>query len=292
MTSTITAPSLALLAQATPIAQGAEAKIYKTYLHASCDPSSNPVPVLLKYRFRKQYRHPSLDTQLTKSRVAGEARALLRCLRAGVHVPGMRMVDAQEGILGLEWIEGKSVRLLLPAVGEEENAEKDEFDFEYDADKSYNSDTDTTGVSLPDSDVDPLEEYGISQDTLTRLIGGEIAKMHKADIIHGDLTTSNMMLRHPLAFKRPKGSGPGPQLATELILIDFGLSYLSSLVEDKAVDLYVLERAFSSTHPDSQQLFASVLAAYRAELGEENWARIGGKLDEVRLRGRKRSMVG
>ena len=32
------------------------------------------------------------------------------------------------------------------------------------------------------------------------LIGVELAKMHIADIIHGDLTTSNMMLRHPSSF--------------------------------------------------------------------------------------------
>ena len=36
--------------------------------------------------------------------------------------------------------------------------------------------------------------------------------------------------------------------------IDFGLSCTSSLVEDKAVDLYVLERAFLSTHPESDSL--------------------------------------
>jgi hypothetical protein len=29
------------------------------------------------------------------------------------------------------------------------------------------------------------------------MIGEEIAKMHLADVVHGDLTTSNMMLRHP-----------------------------------------------------------------------------------------------
>ena len=37
--------------------------------------------VLLKYRFHKQYRHPTLDASLTKARVAGEARALMKCLR-------------------------------------------------------------------------------------------------------------------------------------------------------------------------------------------------------------------
>lgn len=35
-----------------------------------------------------------------------------------------------------------------------------------------------------------------------RMIGSEIAKIHKADIVHGDLTTSNMMVRHPTS---PKG---------------------------------------------------------------------------------------
>ena len=92
------------------------------------------------------------------------------------------------------------------------------------------------------------------------------------------------------------------------VLIDFGLSFISALVEDKAVDLYVLERAFSSTHPDSEPMFASVLSAYATGMGKE-WSAIKKRLDDgmhasvirlsterlyltVRLRGRKRSMVG
>ncbi|KXN85684.1 TP53-regulating kinase [Leucoagaricus sp. SymC.cos] len=142
------------------------------------------------------------------------------------------MVDAAEGVLGIEWIEGKSVRRLLPGV-----------------------------------------------DQMMSLIGTEIAKMHLLDIIHGDLTTSNMMLRRKLDDK------------TDLVLIDFGLSYQSALVEDKAVDLYVLERAFASTHPDSEPMFQSVLDAYQARMGKE-WNATKGRLDDVRLRGRKRSMVG
>jgi tRNA A-37 threonylcarbamoyl transferase component Bud32 len=38
------------------------------------------------------------------------------------------------------------------------------------------------------------------------------------------------------------------------VIIDFGLSSISTLIEDKAVDLYVLERAFSSTHPKTELL--------------------------------------
>lgn len=80
-------------------------------------------------------------------------------------------------------------------------------------------------------------------------------------------------------------------LTIRQVLIDFGLSYHSGLVEDKAVDLYVLERAFSSTHPDSEPLFASVLKAYEKTMGKE-WEGVKRRLDDVRLRGRKRSMVG
>ncbi|KAF8346433.1 kinase-like domain-containing protein [Amanita rubescens] len=229
----------ALLASSTPIAQGAEAKVYKGYLTA------DGPPVLLKHRFHKQYRHPTLDATLTKSRVAGEARALLKCLRAGVRVPGIRMVDAAEGILGLEWIDGQSVRRLIPEEGE-----------------------------------DTLGEYGVTVDEVMEMIGRELARMHKVDIVHGDLTTSNMMLR------RVSGTG-----APELVLIDFGLAFQSTLVEDKAVDLYVLERAFGSTHPESEPLFARVLRGYGEEMGRE-WVGISRRLEEVRVRGRKRSMVG
>jgi TP53 regulating kinase and related kinases len=62
-----------LLSTSTLTAQGAEAKIYKSTLHG--------VPILLKHRFPKKYRHPVLDGSLTKARIAGEARALMRCLK-------------------------------------------------------------------------------------------------------------------------------------------------------------------------------------------------------------------
>ncbi len=63
------------------------------------------------------------------------------------------------------------------------------------------------------------------------------------------------------------------------VLIDFGLAYTSTLVEDKAVDLYVLERAFSSTHPQSEPLFSGVLKAYETKMGKD-WAAISRRLDD------------
>ncbi|KAI6096722.1 kinase-like domain-containing protein [Pisolithus sp. B1] len=267
-------PTQRLLSTSQLIYQGAEAKVYKAYL-GDCELRQKAenvdnddcsviedvavVPVLLKYRFNKRYRHPSLDASLTRQRIAGEARALMRCLRSGVNVPGVRMVDTTDGVLGLEWIEGQPVRVLLPGGSEE----------------VQNSDG-TEGVGPNTCGDTALAELGVERDDLLDMIGVEIAKMHLADVIHGDLTTSNMMLR-----RRSK----------DLVLIDFGLAYHSTLVEDKAVDLYVLERAFASTHPDAEPLFSSVLASYEKRLGK-HWPAIKKRLNDVRLRGRKRSMVG
>jgi TP53 regulating kinase-like protein len=104
-----------------------------------------------------------------------------------------------------------------------------------------------------------------------------LGKMHAIDVIHGDLTTSNMLLR----------------AGEDIVLIDFGLSFISSLVEDKGVDLYVLERALLSSHPNTEQFFQTVLNSYvTATENLEKAKEVLAKLDEVRLRGRKRVMVG
>ncbi|KAJ2865097.1 serine/threonine-protein kinase bud32 [Coemansia asiatica] len=105
--------------------------------------------------------------------------------------------------------------------------------------------------------------------------GGILHRMHANNIVHGDLTTSNILVDD-------KG---------QLVLIDFGLSQISAMAEDKAVDLYVLERAFISTHPNSEKLFALVLEAYKAENTDVASA-VLKRLEDVRQRGRKRDMTG
>ena len=76
-------------------------------------------------------------------------------------------------------------------------------------------------------------------------IGLKIKKMHDNQIIHGDLTTSNMIVGDKLFF------------------IDFGLSFFSLKVEDKAVDLHLLKQALESKHSDvACSCFDEVLRAY------------------------------
>lgn len=70
-------------------------------------------------------------------------------------------------------------------------------------------------------------------------IGEIVAKLHNHNYIHGDLTTSNFLIED--------GTG-------DLVLIDFGLTTVSSSAEDMGVDLYVLERAFISTHVNAEEL--------------------------------------
>ena len=75
-----------------------------------------------------------------------------------------------------------------------------------------------------------------------KAIGTSLGGLHASGVVHGDLTTSNLILRER----------SGAEL--EVVVIDFGLGSVSNSDEDMAVDLYVLERAFASTHPRSEGL--------------------------------------
>lgn len=73
-------------------------------------------------------------------------------------------------------------------------------------------------------------------------------------------------------------------------MIDFGLSFVSSKLEDKAVDFYVLKRAFLSTHPGSEDLFEKIMIKYRSKTNKG--LQIVEKYREVEKRGRKRECFG
>ena len=73
-------------------------------------------------------------------------------------------------------------------------------------------------------------------------------------------------------------------------MIDFGLSQVSTKTEDKAVDFYVLKRAFISTHPGSEAFFGRILDKYKEKTN--NGTQIIAKFREVELRGRKRECFG
>ncbi|RDW82166.1 serine kinase bud32 [Coleophoma cylindrospora] len=238
------------------VTQGAEALLYRsTYLLPT-------LPCALKYRPSKPYRHPILDARLTKHRILSEARVLAKCRREGVPVPGVYALDESAGWLMIEWIEGEVVRIRL---NEWLKRRKD------------------AGI---EEGVDDAELVG-----LMGRVGAAVGRMHAVGVVHGDLTTSNLMLR-PFSKKAVNGDALAEDniLDGEIILIDFGLASQSVQDEDRAVDLYVLERAFGSTHPRAESLFKEVLVAYGKSF--KGAAVVLKKLEDVRMRGRKRSMLG
>lgn len=114
-------------------------------------------------------------------------------------------------------------------------------------------------------------------EQVMRGVGIAVANMHKANVIHGDLTTSNIMVSNVDG-------------ENQVWIIDFGLSSVGSSDEDIAVDLYVFERAVISAHSEeAEPLNKAFLEAYNITLNRES---VSKRLVNVRARGRKRDMTG
>jgi TP53 regulating kinase-like protein len=102
-------------------------------------------------------------------------------------------------------------------------------------------------------------------------IGGLIGRLHNHGIIHGDLTTSNMILT-------PDG---------RVVFVDFGLSELSVELEARGVDLHLMKRAFQSTHfRYAEESFEAVMEGYAEVMGEEVTESVLEKIQEIEGRGR------
>ena len=92
------------------------------------------------------------------------------------------MVDVAEGLLGIELIVGPSVKEVL------EDAKSSPYPTNL-----YEKEPNTSEGTRPRMHI-YLSLHAI-KDVLMALIGTELAKMHKVDVIHGDLTTSNLLVR-------------------------------------------------------------------------------------------------
>ncbi|MEE9525204.1 MAG: KEOPS complex kinase/ATPase Bud32 [Candidatus Woesearchaeota archaeon] len=104
---------------------------------------------------------------------------------------------------------------------------------------------------------------------LSEEIGKKIGIMHSNDIIHGDLTTSNMILDNEIKF------------------IDFGLSFFSAKEEDKAVDLHLLRQALESKHHTIwEKCFESALKGYKQTYSDHST--VFDRLKQVEARGRNK----
>lgn len=240
------------------ISQGAEALVFLTDVHPYIKTPrlSNSQKFIIKYRPPKPYRHPQIDLAITKARTVSEVKFMNKLVRLDIPCPNLILTDYPNGIIWMEYI----------------------------------------GYTLPNGQISSFKNWlwyheEIGEDCASKEIqemclkvGELIGKLHLNDMIHGDLTSSNILLQNSTPF-----------------LIDFGLSSYSSMPEDKAVDLYVLERAITSTHSDFAEQYNSwLLQGYSLahnkgiykKFGPKRLAETLRKLDDVRQRGRKRSMLG
>jgi len=102
---------------------------------------------------------------------------------------------------------------------------------------------------------------------LLKELGKNIAALHNGSIIHGDLTTSNIILHNK-----------------KLVFVDFGLGYNSSKKEDKATDLLVFKKTFNATHFAIANGWKELLRAYVAKA--DNGTEIAAKIPEIEAKTR------
>lgn len=126
-----------------------------------------------------------------------------------------------------------------------------------------------TTLTLEHVEGPVLKDEFVDRDDLWERIGADIARLHRRNVIHGDLTTSNIVVR----------DGP--------VFLDFGLGTFSERVEDRATDLRLLEQVLDSTHPAvADEAMAAIIRGYRDE--SDDAETVLDRLDAVRGRGRYR----
>ncbi|KAL3320856.1 TP53 regulating kinase, partial [Cichlidogyrus casuarinus] len=198
------------------VKQGAEAKLYKATLF-----STEPKLCIVKERFTKAYRHPQLDRLLTLHRMKAELRQLWQCSKLGIPVPAVYHVDSTKRQIWMSHAGPNSLTL-------------------------HHWLHDLYERTIPQNPGLCRRYY----DRMASQLGQLLSKLHSHHIVHGDLTTANIMVRQKLPEQMDESNGDSEPL--DLVLIDFGLSTGVScdssmrLPEEKGVDLYVFERALCS----------------------------------------------
>ena len=161
---------------------------------------------LIKHRTEKKYRIPAIDGRLRRSRTKREFKLLENARKIGVPVPEVYRLNRDENKIAMEFIDGELI--------------KNVFESESTCDEKIGQ--------------------------ISMKLGESISKLHNSNIIHNDLTTSNMLLRGNTVF-----------------FIDFGLGITSTRVEDKAMDLVVLKKALIAAHTKKfDMIWDGILGGY------------------------------
>jgi len=115
--------------------------------------------------------------------------------------------------------------------------------------------------------VDGKKLRDIITPELSERVGEVVGRLHRAGIVHGDLTTSNMLLKD-----------------NRIYLIDFGLAYHDQSIEAQGVDVHVYFQTLRSTHDDADTLIESFRRGYRRAYSRAD--AVLARVEEIRSRGR------
>jgi TP53 regulating kinase-like protein len=188
------------------------------------------LPAVYKMRKPLAYRLPELDKMIRTQRTVHEAQMIHLCKQAGISAPHLYYLSPQEALLVMEFVEGKRLKTILLEAGL----------------------TKERAASLGEE------------------VGRSVARLHAAGIMHGDLTTSNVIVD-----------------GDAMSLIDFGLSVHSQKLEDQAVDLRLIKETLTGAHNViSKPFMQSLLTGYSSVLGKKRAEAVTKKLAEIERRGR------
>lgn len=100
--------------------------------------------------------------------------------------------------------------------------------------------------------------------------GEDAAMLHSAGIVHGDLTTANVVIRDG-----------------KLVFIDFGLAFRTERLEDKAVDLRLIKETLTGAHPGASRLaLEELFRGYSKVSGAARFRAVHRQLRNIERRGR------
>jgi TP53 regulating kinase-like protein len=221
---------------------------------------------VVKERFVKKYRVKELDQKLTKNRMLNESKNIARASKLGINVPTLYFVDLIERKIYMEYLENScQLKVILQAIYSQND----------------------------------ISQYNSLIDKISNDLGNMISNLHSGDLVHGDLTPSNIILKVKEDTNSELLNNAEKIILDKknydyMYLIDFGLSSVAlsttSGIEDKAVDLYVLKRAIISSNPKSEELFEKAMDIYQKNC--KNGKEIIERYKKVEMRGRKKLCFG
>lgn len=211
---------------------------------------------VIKERFSKKYRLPHLDESLRKFRTRREAKILNKLEELNFPAPHLKEFSDKRMSIVMDFIPGEKLKDVL--------------------------------------------KRGDDYKQLAREIGQKVGQLHQNHIIHNDLTTSNMILSKDSALNAggDEDEDDGEEESEEeyeetifnkgeLNFIDFGLSFFSEKIEDKAVDLFLLDRGLESTHFEHYpEIFEEVVEGYKEVYPDAET--VLERFEQVRKRGRNK----